>query len=222
MGVSVPKEKLGEFVEWAILHGVEGGFQLINPIFDKPPPRPKQIAADKPQALPPPNGHRAPATHQEPAQAVLTRPPEMSQIEWLYHLISAKQPIDREAIGQHADRAGMTVHRVTDALRQMKVDRMVVTDGRAFRLGPTPPKFNAARAAAPVKARTGPEPAPGTQSGIVLDFIRKGNGEPVSYSAIAEHFKKKGIDHRNVGVSTTELTRRGFIRRSSRAHYVPA
>jgi len=152
----------------------------------------------------------------------------MTHIEWIYHLVAAKQPIDREAIGQHADKAGLTSHRVTDILRILREARMLATDGRAFRLGPTPPRFNVARghgpnakkkAAAPVK---GPiEPAPGTMAAIALDVVRRGNGEKVAYRTIAEAFRKKGKDHRSAGLTMTELLRRGLVARPERAHYVP-
>ena len=226
LGGNIPKAKVGDFLEQLYLHG-EGGFQL-QPVYEKPLTKKQLLEQQHSEAALPPavNGHALLTPTHAP-----TREPGMIIAEYLYRLIAERQPIDRTAIGQVCEDAGIGNSRgITTELWRLKQKRWVVMDGTAYSLGPLKPgPFRKARgfrkSRAEAASPSAPPPSayqdkaahrkvasPDSQEGLILAYMREHPG-PVPYADLRAYFKKKKLREESAGVAISMLKHKGFVKR---------
>ena len=234
LGAMIPKALVGDILEQLYLKGLEGSLQC-QPVYDKPASAKKQLADQQAlHALPAPSSNGHDTTPEALALRKRPRPAGMSIAEYLYRLIAEKAPIDRTAIGQVAALIGVTSPRVTTELWRMKDNDWVVMNGTVYTLGSVAPaKFRKSprhkaepAAAAPPEPTPAPTPAPPvatgkdrktpgpeSQEGILLAYLRKGGARSVSYNAMTQYFKTRGLRPESAGVAVVALKAKGWVKR---------
>lgn len=198
IGGNVPKEKVGDMLEFLYLNSADG-FKL-EPLFDKPPPKQRHLS----------NG-AAPKQLAPPAAADAAPPVSIRQGLKTFLLTLLKDgPLEHEAIHQRAKLAGFGRPHTATRLWELRRDKLIKRTGNMYRLltnghaaAPTP-------AAAP-KASAGPRSRPGSQLTLVLDAIRRAYPGTVTRADLCKMLAAHGERERSYSVATHTLKAKRLI-----------
>jgi len=209
----MPLDQVGYMLKEVYQRGT-GGFELTPLYKDRPAPN-GQIAgkiAEVLEQLPAPKSKEPPSTN-------------MPFRHWLYELVHAKAPIDRETIGAHAAAAfpKQPSIAVTAGLSHLKHLKYLTLANNVYRSGPKTPNFRRYAKYSNGAAQTTPakEPNEGTQAGTLLAFLRRREG-PVTYEDIKKEAVKKSIPIPSAATALLELRKKGFANRVGASLYQAA